>query len=320
MSSLSNAHSLRVLFAGTPEFSVSALRALIDSQHELIGVYTQPDRPAGRGRKLSASPVKSLALEHHIEVCQPLSLKDEKEQQRLQKMQADVMVVVASGLILPPAVLTAPRLGCINIHASLLPRWRGAAPIHRAILAGDTETGVTIMQMDEGLDTGDRLLTLRCPIKEEDSSQSLHDRLAALGAEALMQALPAIVDGSIQAQPQDDALATYAHKLKKEEADIDWRQPAEVICRQVRGLNPWPVAQTTFNAGKLRIFAAVVVNSDQSAAAGSVLQASADGIDVACGEGVLRILSLQMPGKRRMPAADFINAQCLDGVVFGASA
>ncbi|HEY9148149.1 MAG TPA: methionyl-tRNA formyltransferase, partial [Gammaproteobacteria bacterium] len=217
---------LNIVYAGTPEFAAVALKALLDSPHHVIAVYTQPDRPAGRGRKLTASPVKALALEHGIEVYQPQSLKNADEQARLAALKPDVMVVAAYGLLLPPEVLTIPPLGCLNIHASLLPRWRGAAPIQRAILAGDKESGITIMQMDKGLDTGDMLYKLATPIEQGDTAASLHDRLAALGARAIVEALEGLQSGSLRAEQQDDALANYATKLHKSEAAIDWRQPA----------------------------------------------------------------------------------------------
>ena len=244
---------LKIVFAGTPDFSVPALDALLTSGHDVIAVYTQPDRPAGRGRKLTASPVKARALEHGIPVHQPLSLKRPEEQERLAALAPDVMVVVAYGLLLPPAVLAIPRLGCVNIHASLLPRWRGAAPIQRAILAGDAETGVTLMQMEKGLDTGPMLATVRCPIGPDDTAETLHDRLAALGAGALVPTLERLDRGEITAEPQDDTQACYAAKLDKAEAVLDWRRPAVELERQVRAFNPWPVAQTGFQERVLRV-------------------------------------------------------------------
>jgi methionyl-tRNA formyltransferase len=234
--------SYNIIFAGTPHFSVAALEALIQSPHKVVAVYTQPDRPSGRGRKLTESPVKQKALEHHLSVYQPLSLKNPEEQQRLADLKADLMVVVAYGLILPKAVLQAPRLGCINIHASLLPRWRGAAPIQRAIVAGDARSGVTIMQMDEGLDTGAMLYKVQCPIEQNDTSEILLNRLSTMGADALLHTLAHLT--SIKPEPQDHHLATYAHKITKEEANIDWSEPADVIARKIRGFNPWPVMYT----------------------------------------------------------------------------
>ncbi|RKZ96443.1 MAG: methionyl-tRNA formyltransferase, partial [Gammaproteobacteria bacterium] len=235
---------LKIIFAGTPDFAAVALQSLLDSQHEIIAVYTQPDRPAGRGRKLTASPVKALALEHDIPVYQPVSLKDEAAQQELIELQADIMIVVAYGLILPEIILAAPQYGCLNIHASILPRWRGAAPIQRAILAGDQATGVTIMQMDKGLDTGDMLLINRCAINPGDTASSLHDQLALMGGTAIMQTLADIEAHRLQPQAQDDTQATYAHKLDKQEAQIDWHQDADDIVRKIQAFNSWPVAYT----------------------------------------------------------------------------
>ncbi len=300
---------MRVLFAGTPEFSVTALDALIHSEHELVGVYTQPDRPAGRGRKLKASPVKERATEADIPIFQPNSLRDETEQQQLASLEADLMVVVAYGLILPKAVLNTPRFGCLNIHASLLPRWRGAAPIQRAIHMGDAETGVTIMQMDEGLDTGDMLLKRHTTISASDNAQTLHDRLAQLGAEALMETLQQIETGTLRPEPQDDTEATYAEKLQKSEATINWNMPAHQILRQINAFNPWPVAQTQWNGEVVRIRSASLADTSSNAAPGCSETITAQGIDIATGEGVLRVLELQLPGKRSMPVADFLNSR-----------
>jgi methionyl-tRNA formyltransferase len=307
--------ALRIIYAGTPEFAVPPLAALLDSEHDVVAVYTQPDRPAGRGRKLTASPVKQLAVEHGLPVLQPTSLKSAEAQAELAAFDADLMVVAAYGLILPQAVLDAPRLGCVNIHASLLPRWRGAAPIHRAVLAGDAETGITIMQMDAGLDTGAMLHKCAAEIGADETSSQLHDRLAALGAEALMQALPGIADGTLKGEAQDDALACYADKLVKSEGEIDWTQPAEKIARQVRGLNAWPVAETTLDGAKLRVWLAEAI--DGSGAPGQVIAASRDGIDVGTGDGLLRITSLQLPGKRALSAADFVNSRDIVGAQLG---
>ncbi|MFC6670597.1 methionyl-tRNA formyltransferase [Marinobacterium aestuariivivens] len=300
---------LNIVFAGTPDFAAASLQALLETEHKVIAVYTQPDRPAGRGRKLTPSPVKQLALEHGIEVRQPLSLRDPEAQEGLAALAPDLMVVVAYGLLLPKAVLETPRLGCINVHASLLPRWRGAAPIHRALLAGDSETGVTIMQMDEGLDTGDMLLKASCPILADDTSATLHDRLATIGARALVDSLAGIRDGSIARESQDDSLATYAHKLEKQEGDLDWQQPAEQLARQVRGLSPWPVAFTRLGEEILRIWAAEALDSPSHGLPGTIVAADRNGIQVACGEGVLRLSKLQLPGGKALEAAAMLNAR-----------
>jgi methionyl-tRNA formyltransferase len=311
------AAGLKIIFAGTPEFAASSLAALLDSEHEVLAVYTQPDRPAGRGRKLTASPVKALALKHNLPVLQPVSLRDEAAQQELAAWKADVMVVVAYGLILPEAVLAAPRLGCINVHASLLPRWRGAAPIQRAILAGDEETGVTIMQMDKGLDTGDMLRIVRCPIEPTDTAGILHDRLADLGASALLDVLTVIAQGNAQPVSQDDSLACYAEKLQKAEAQIDWQQSAEELSLLVRAFNPWPVAFTRLEEKNLRIWLAEALPMAAEAEPGTVLAESREGIDVATGKGVLRVKQLQMPGGKALSAEQFLNAHSLLGVQLG---
>ncbi|MCG8073588.1 MAG: methionyl-tRNA formyltransferase [Candidatus Thiodiazotropha taylori] len=309
------AQPLKIIFAGTPDFAASALQALLTTEHHVVAVYTQPDRPAGRGRKVQFSPVKQLAVEHDLEVFQPKTLKDPQAQEILAQHQADLMVVVAYGLLLPQAVLDTPRLGCINIHASLLPRWRGAAPIQRAILAGDEMSGVTIMQMEAGLDTGPMLSIRSTPIDAKETGGSLHDRLAELGSAALIEVLPGLSEGSVEAIPQDDSQANYASKLDKEEARIDWSQSAVQIDRQVRAFNPWPVAHCLYGDKVMRVWNSEVVSADGSASPGQVVATAKTGFDVATGEGGLRISQLQMPGKRAMSAGDFLNAHNMDGVV-----
>jgi methionyl-tRNA formyltransferase len=316
-------NSLRIIYAGTPDFSVAALQALITSSHEVVAVYTQPDRPAGRGRGLKASPVKEKALEYNIPVYQPVSLKDEQTRAQLKALHADLMIVTAYGLLLPAEVLKIPRLGCINIHASLLPRWRGAAPIQRAILAGDNQTGITIMQMDEGLDTGDMLAVAECEITADDTGSSLHDKLMILGAETLMSALPAIAEQETSEQAlnrvkQNETDACYASKLNKAEAKINWSLSAEEIQRAVRSYNSWPVAYCCYEKNNkpssLRLWQAEAITKNNSTVdllPGQVLAESAKGIDVVTGEGVLRITQLQPEGKRKMKAADFLNANSL---------
>ena len=308
---------LKIIFAGTPEFAAQALKAILASNHDVIAVYTQPDRPAGRGRKLTPSAVKQVALESNIPVYQPVSLKDEEAQKELAALNADVMVVAAYGLLLPKAVLDAPKYGCLNIHGSLLPRWRGAAPIQRAILEGDTETGITIMQMDVGLDTGDMLFKVKCPIRDSDTAEILHDKLADIGASAIVSALDRLVLGGLSGEKQDDALANYARKLEKAEAIIDWNQPAQEIDRQVRAFNPWPVAQTLFHDKVMRIWQAKAIEQTTNALAGTIINADKNGLDVATGSGVLRLTQIQLPGKKPMDVASFLNANDVNDVVLG---
>lgn len=299
--------SLKIIFAGTPDFAASALSALIDSEHDIVAVYTQPDRPAGRGRKLHSSPVKEFALEHNIPVLQPENLKQAETQEKLRTFNADVMVVAAYGLILPQVVLDIPRLGCLNIHASLLPRWRGAAPIQRAIAAGDKKSGITIMQMNAGLDTGDILQISSCPITDKDSGGDLHDRLAEIGATSILETLKILESDQLKATVQDDALATYAHKLDKKEAIIDWQKSAADIERLVRAFNPWPVAFTYLNDKTLRIWQAQALPDNSELETGTVITCDKKGIDISCGEGVLRILKLQPSGSKAMDVAAFMN-------------
>jgi methionyl-tRNA formyltransferase len=301
---------LKLVFAGTPEFAVPCLAACRASGAEVVAVYTQPDRPAGRGRKLAPSPVKQAALDAGLPVEQPESLKSAEAQARLAAHAPDLMVVVAYGLILPRKVLAIPRLGCWNVHASLLPRWRGAAPIQRAILAGDAETGVDLMRMEAGLDTGPVLLEKRTPIAREDTGGSLHDRLAALGAEALAEGLARTLSGEVLAAvPQPEAGVTYAHKLDKAEAKLDFARPAVELERQVRAFDPWPVAEGEIAGERLRVWAATALDQSHTAAPGTLLAARRDGLDLACGDGVLRVTAVQRAGGRRISAADYLNAR-----------
>lgn len=304
------ASPLRVAFAGTPQFAVPALRALLASRHTLVGVLTQPDRPKGRGRQLAQSPVKQLALAHGLMVAQPHSLRGEEARALIASLSPDVMVVVAFGQILPREVLRLPRLGCINIHGSRLPRWRGAAPIQRAILAGDTHTGVTIMQMDEGLDTGAMLAVRSVPIGDRDTSASLHDALATLGAQSLMEVLDALSTQGLQPLPQPDTGITYAQKIVKSEAHINWNDPAHQICRQVRAFNPWPVAETSFDGEPLRIHDAYAPQRGAepcAAAPGTWLGVEGDALRVACGAGELHVTQVQRAGRRIVAAREFVN-------------
>jgi methionyl-tRNA formyltransferase len=309
---------LEIAFAGTPHFALPALRALLQSSHRVVGVLTQPDRPAGRGRELRASPVKELAIQHALPISQPQSLRTEEGRAALAAWRPDLMVVVAYGLLLPRAVLQLPRLGCLNIHGSLLPRWRGAAPIHRALLAGDTRTGVTIMQLDEGLDTGPVLLERSRAIGPHETSGDLHDALAELGAAALMEAIEGLAAGTLQPRPQPATGITYAAKIEKSEARIDWTLAATDIDRRIRAFNPWPVAETTLGGESLRLWRACVAEgSTDGAVPGTLLGVDDLGLRVACGQGVLSIRELQRAGKRPVSARDFANAARLDGQRMG---
>ena len=307
---------MRILFAGTPEFAVPALRLLLNSNHDIVAVYTQPDRPAGRGRKLQASPVKELAVSAGIPLKQPVNFKDPDEIDRLRNLTPDLMIVVAYGLILPQAVLDVPKLGCINIHASLLPRWRGAAPIQRALMAGDTTTGTTIMQISRKLDAGDMLHKEECSIEAHETAGELHDKLAELGAKGLAKVLADIESGHLNPEIQDESLVTYAEKLSKEEADLDWMQPARQLDRQVRGLNPWPVAQTRFQGQNLRIWRAEPVSAEKDCEPGTVI-CDHKNLNVATGEGWLRLLEVQLPSGKRMPSQAFLSAHQVNGVKLG---
>ncbi|EMD1178206.1 methionyl-tRNA formyltransferase [Vibrio harveyi] len=301
--------SLRIVFAGTPDFAARHLAALLSSEHEVIAVYTQPDRPAGRGKKLTASPVKTIALEHDIPVYQPENFKSDEAKQELADLNADIMVVVAYGLLLPQVVLDTPKLGCINVHGSILPRWRGAAPIQRSIWAGDAETGVTIMQMDIGLDTGDMLKIATLPIEASDTSASMYEKLAGLGPDALIDCLADIATGKAEPVKQDDELANYAKKLSKEEARIDWNDDAAHIERCVRAFNPWPMSHFEAAENSIKVWESRVADQTSDKPAGTILQADKTGIYVATGNGVLVLEQLQVPGKKAMSVQDILNSR-----------
>ncbi len=300
--------SLKIIFAGTPDFAARHLDALLASEHQVVGVFTQPDRPSGRGNKLTPGPVKVLAQAHDVPVFQPKSLKPEENQQLVADLQADIMVVVAYGLILPKAVLDMPRLGCINVHGSLLPRWRGAAPIQRALWAGDSETGVTIMQMDVGLDTGDMLHKLSCPITPEDTSASLYDKLAELGPQGMLDTLDLLANGKAQPEVQDEAQVSYAEKLSKEEARLDWSLSAAQLERCIRAFNPWPLSFFLIEDQPVKVWQASVL-PHQNKQPGEIIHADKNGIQIATADGVLNLLSLQPAGKKAMSAQDLLNSR-----------
>lgn len=304
---------LNIIFAGTPDFAAQHLQALLQSSHHVIAVYTQPDKPAGRGKKLQASPVKQLAEQHQISVFQPKSLRQPETQAELTALQADVMVVVAYGLILPPAVLAAPRLGCLNVHGSLLPRWRGAAPIQRAIWAGDRQTGVTVMQMDAGLDTGDMLHKVYCDISPQETSASLYAKLANIAPAALIDVLNHLEDGVFQPEKQSDVDSHYAEKLSKEEAKLDWRLSAEQLERCIRAFNPWPISYFTTEDSRgqsqaVKVYQATVL-PHQNQPAGTILAADKTGIQIATANGVLNLLQLQPAGKKPMSVQELLNGR-----------
>ena len=308
--------ALRIIFSGTPSFAIPCFESLLASKHDIVAVYTQPDRPAGRGQKLTASPVKIAAEKNNLPVQQPRTFRDAQAQETLAHFNADIMVTVAYGILLPKAVLSIPRLGCINVHASLLPRWRGAAPIQRAILAGDQKTGATIFQIEEGLDTGDMLLQSECAILPEDTSATLHDRLSVLSVDALLEALDKIAASTVKPVKQDEKRATYASKINKIDAKIDWSQSAAQIARQVRAFNPAPVAYATFDNSNVRIWEALAVDEASCHPPGTLIKAEKTGMDVATGNGVLRLLTVQFPGGRPLPCVDFLNAH-RDALVVG---
>lgn len=301
--------SLRIIFAGTPDFAARHLDALLAANYNVVGVFTQPDRPAGRGKKLMPSPVKVVAQEHGRPVFQPASLRPAENQQLIADLNADIMVVVAYGLILPKAVLEMPRLGCINVHGSLLPRWRGAAPIQRSLWAGDDETGVTIMQMDVGLDTGDMLYKLACPITPDDTSASLYDKLAELGPQGLIETLQLLASGKARPEVQDESQVTYAEKLSKEEALLDWSLSAAQLERCIRAFNPWPMSYFMMDGQPVKVWKASVLEAATNAAPGTILEADKQGIQVATAQGVLNIEELQPAGKKAMKAQDLLNSR-----------
>ena len=301
---------MKIIFAGTPDFAAAHLQALIDSdQHQVVAVYTQPDRPAGRGKKLTASAVKQLACDHNLTVLQPPSLKDSDAQQQLASFEADIMIVVAYGLILPQVVLDTPRLGCINVHGSLLPKWRGAAPIQRAIEAGDKETGICIMQMDAGLDTGPVISVARCAIEDSDTSGSIYQKLSELGAPTLLVALEKMASGVAVAEQQDDSQSTYARKIDKSEALIDWSMSAQEISRRVRAFNPFPATFSHIGGDRVKIWGASATDKQSNNSAGAIIHADAEGILVQTGRGQLLITEIQLAGKSKMPVSELLKSK-----------
>ncbi|GAB2189725.1 methionyl-tRNA formyltransferase [Sessilibacter sp. MAH1] len=299
--------SLNIVFAGTPDFAAAHLQALLESHHKVIAVYTQPDRPAGRGKKLQKSAVKQVAEAYNLPVYQPLNFKAQEDRDQLAALSADIMVVVAYGLILPVAVLETPRLGCVNVHASLLPRWRGAAPIQRAVEAGDAESGVTIMQMEKGLDTGPMLEVVKCEITATETGGSLHDKLMNMGSPALIKALDDLALGKAVPEVQDHDAANYASKIEKPDLDINWQESADVIERKIRAFNPFPVCFSDLNGDRIKLFDAAVATSSKANSPGEILAVDKSGITVACGEGALALSRIQIPGKKPMAIADLLN-------------
>ena len=301
---------MKIIFAGTPDFAAAHLQALIDSdQHQVVAVYTQPDRPAGRGKKLTASAVKQLACDHNLTVLQPPSLKDSDAQQQLASFEADIMIVVAYGLILPQVVLDTPRLGCINVHGSLLPKWRGAAPIQRAVEAGDKETGICIMQMDAGLDTGPVISVARCAIEDSDTSGSIYQKLSELGAPTLLVALEKMASGVAVAEQQDDSQSTYARKIDKSEALIDWSMSAQEISRRVRAFNPFPATFSHISGDRVKVWGASATDKQSNNSAGAIIHADAEGILVQTGRGQLLITEIQLAGKSKMPVSELLKSK-----------
>lgn len=299
---------MKIIFAGTPQFAVPTLKALLESRHQVCAVYTQPDKPSGRGLKLTPTPVKQFALKNNLTVLEPETLREFVLQKQFKEFQADILVDVAYGVLVPKTILETPRFGCINLHPSLLPRWRGAAPIQRALLAGDSEIGVTIMQMDEGYDTGGILIQEKLAVSPFDTTKMLLQKTSELGAKLLLVALDEIEAGTLKAMPQNDAQSTYAKKIVKTEAKLNWRLSAIELDRMVRAFNPWPIAYTEINGEIIRVWQTLPIATEAEIKPGEIIQANADGIDVGTSSGILRILQLQFPGKKALPAKDILNA------------